>query len=94
VRNDGNVQIACKACRRQPLNSQRTCFDDVDQEFGVVVTKARSVFTFTLHYGPKGDLGTQIEDAVIDDWKDITGSWAASPYADNVRETMQILGND
>jgi hypothetical protein len=41
--------------------------DDVDQEFGVVVTRDRQVIQFVVKYGRLGDLQRQAADAVIDE---------------------------
>ena len=65
--------------------------DDVDQEFGVLVTAARRVFTFVLYYGRRGDLRAQVDDAVIGEWTEITDYWQASPYQDSVREAFEVL---
>ena len=65
--------------------------DDTDQEFGVVVTHARRVFTFVLHYGRSGDLTRQAAEAVVSDWSDITDWWQSSPYVDQVRGAMDML---
>ncbi|MET9312340.1 hypothetical protein ABZX12_10960 [Kribbella sp. NPDC003505] len=55
--------------------------DDVDQDFGVIVTVDRRVFTFVLLcYGRRGDLKAQLADARVGDWTDITEWWQASPY--------------
>jgi hypothetical protein len=67
--------------------------DDVDQEFGVVVTTEHKVFIFVLHYGRSGDLKQQAADAVIGDWSDITGWWQASPYVAQVNEALELLGD-
>ena len=68
--------------------------DDVDQEFGVLVTGGGRVLTFVLHYGRRVDLKTQVVDAVIRDWNDITDWWQASPYRENVAEAMHMLDKD
>lgn len=65
--------------------------DDVDQEFGVIVTARRRVFTFVLHYGRRGDLKSQVADAVIGDWSEITDRWQESPYRANVNVAFVIL---
>ena len=68
--------------------------DDVDQEFGVLVTGGRRVLTFVLHYGRRGDLKTRVADAVIRDWNDVTDWWQASPYRDNVADAMRMFVKD
>lgn len=65
--------------------------DDVDQEFGIIVTTSRKVFTFVLHCGRSGDLKTQAATAVIADWTDISSRWEASPYASNIRDAFEML---
>lgn len=64
--------------------------DDGDQEFGIVVSAERRVFTFVLHYG-QGDLTAQAANAIIGEWNDISDRWEASPYTASVREAMRIL---
>jgi hypothetical protein len=65
--------------------------DDVDQEFGVLVTTERRVFTFVLVYGRRGDLNTQAAEAVIREWNEITEWWQASPYHANVGDALRML---
>lgn len=65
--------------------------DDVDQEFGVLVTTNKRVFTFVLHYGRRGDLRKMAASAIISDWCDITEVWHKSPCAEQVIEALQIL---
>jgi len=65
--------------------------DDADQEFGVVVTTDRRVFTFVLHYGRKGDLKAQAASAVLADWTEISTRWESSPYAQNVRDAVELI---
>jgi hypothetical protein len=55
--------------------------DDVDQEFGLVVTQDRKVIQFVVHHGRLGDLKRQAADAVIGEWNDITSRWDATPHA-------------
>lgn len=68
--------------------------DHVDQEFGVVVTTARRVFTFVLYYGRRGDLKRRAADAVIGDWVEMTDWWQGSPYHEQVAAALQLLGKD
>lgn len=65
--------------------------DDVDQEFGVVVTTGRQVFTLVLQYGRTGDLRAQAAAAVLADWTDISTRWESSPYAGNVRDALELI---
>ena len=65
--------------------------NDVDQEFGVLVTTARRVFTFSMHYGRRGDLNAQVTDASIHEWNEITKLWRSSPYQANVSDAMLML---
>jgi hypothetical protein len=58
--------------------------DDVDQEFGVLVSDGR-VFTFVMHYARRGDLSEQLRNAAIHEWTDITDHWESSPYRRYVR---------
>lgn len=64
--------------------------DDVDQEFGVLVTPDRHVFTFVLYMGRRGDLMTQLRTSKIADWHDISGTWEASPYRRYVEEALAL----
>lgn len=65
--------------------------DDVDQEFGVLVTTTRRVLTFVVHDGRHGDLKKRASQATVHDWADITDWWQSSPYRDNVADAMLIL---
>lgn len=65
--------------------------DDVDQEFGVIVTAKRRIFTFVLYYGRRGDLKAQVDAAVIAEWTDITDWWQSTPYRENVNDALQML---
>ena len=49
--------------------------DDVDQEFGVLVTQDGRVIEFMIYYGSRGDLKQQASEATIGEWKDITSWW-------------------
>jgi hypothetical protein len=53
--------------------------DDVDQEFGLVVTQDRRVIQFVVHYCRLGDLKRQAADAVIGEWNDISSGWRPGP---------------
>lgn len=64
--------------------------DDVDQEFGVLVTAERKVFTFVLHYGRRGDLKSQLRASKIADWRDISDTWASSSYRRYVQEALAL----
>jgi hypothetical protein len=64
--------------------------DDVDQEFGVIVTPGRAVFTFVLHYGRHGDLKAQVEAASISALNDISDRWQTSPYRRYVHEALML----
>jgi hypothetical protein len=65
--------------------------DDVGQEFGVLVTTERRVFTFVFYYGRRGDLNAQVAEALIRGWNDITTWWQASPYHANVSDALRML---
>lgn len=65
--------------------------DDTDQEFGVVVTTDRRVFTFVLHWGRNGDLKAKAATGTIHDWNNISEWWQASPYRRQVEEAFAIL---
>jgi len=68
------------------------CFpDDVDQEFGLVVTRERQVIQFVVRYGRLGDLKQQAADAVIADWNDITSFWDATPHASTIRIALDLV---
>ena len=64
--------------------------DDVDQEFGLVVTQDRRVIQFVVHYGRLGDLNRQAADAVIREWNDITSWWDATPHASAIRVALDL----
>lgn len=64
--------------------------DDGDQEFGVLVTPSREVFTFVLYLGRRGDIKTQLRTAEIADWRDITGTWETSAYRRYVKEALSL----
>lgn len=64
--------------------------DDVDQEFGVLVTRDRRVIQFTVFYGRPGDLKQQAADATIGEWKDITSWWDATPHASTIRAALDL----
>jgi hypothetical protein len=65
--------------------------DDVDQEFGVLVTTERRVFTFVLFYGRGGDLNVQAGQALIREWSDITAWWQASLYQASITDALHML---
>lgn len=65
--------------------------DDVDQEFGVMVTADRQVATFVFHYGRKGDLKTRMATGTLRDWSNITEWWEASPYRRQVAEAFALM---
>jgi hypothetical protein len=65
--------------------------DDVDQEFGVVVTKERKVATFVFHYGRQGDLKAQAATGTIHYWNNISAWWQASPYRAQVEDAIGLL---
>jgi len=65
--------------------------DDVDQEFGLVVTQDRRVIQFVLHLGRLGDLKRQAADAVICEWNDITSRWDATPHAPTIRTALDLV---
>lgn len=64
--------------------------DDVDQEFGVLVSADRAVFTFVLHYARRGDLNTQVRTATISHWRDLSDRWESSPYRRYVQEALRL----
>ncbi len=64
--------------------------DDVDQEFGLVVTQDRRVIQFVIHYGRLGDLNRQAADAVIGEWKDITTGWESTLHAAAIRAALDL----
>jgi hypothetical protein len=63
----------------------------VDQEFGLLVTKDRRVIEFVVYYGRLGDLNQQAADATIDEWKDITSWWDATPHASTIRVALDLI---
>lgn len=66
--------------------------DDVDQEFGLLVTQDRRVIEFVVHYGRLGDLQRQAAEAIIGDWNDITSWWDATPHASTIRAALDLVG--
>ena len=66
--------------------------DDVDQEFGVIVTDKARVFTFVLYCSRQGDLMAQAANAAIGDWDENTDWWKASQYEPNVSDALRMLG--
>ena len=64
--------------------------DDVDQEFGLLVTQDHRVIEFVVHYGRGGDLKQQAADATIGEWKDITSWWDATPHAPTIRLALDL----
>ncbi|WP_221177491.1 hypothetical protein [Nocardioides marmoriginsengisoli] len=64
--------------------------DDGDQEFGVLVTTEREVFTFVLYMGRRGDLKAQLQSSKIGDWNDITRTWETSAYRRYVKEALAL----
>jgi hypothetical protein len=65
--------------------------DDVDQEFGLVVTQDRRVIQFVVHHGRLGDLKRQAADAVIGEWNEITSRWDATPHAPAIRIALDLV---
>jgi hypothetical protein len=65
--------------------------DDVEQEFGLLVTDDRRVIEFVVHYGRLGDLKRQAADAAIHEWQDITSWWDATPHASTIRDALNLL---
>lgn len=66
--------------------------DDTDQEFGVLVTDTlRRVLTFVMHYGGRGDVKTQVDQATVHDWQDITDRWESSPYQHIIADAMAMV---
>ncbi|MDQ6949649.1 MAG: hypothetical protein M3256_26220 [Actinomycetota bacterium] len=65
--------------------------DDVDVDFGVVVTPERRVYEFDLRYGA-GDLTTQVATATITDWRDRTDWWQSTPSRRSIEDALVLLG--
>ena len=67
--------------------------DDVDQEFGLLVTQDGRVIEFVVYYGRRGDLKRQAAEATMGDWKDITSWWDATPHASTIRVALGLAQN-
>jgi hypothetical protein len=65
--------------------------DDVNQEFGLLVTADRRVIEFVVYSGRLGDLKRQAADATIGEWKDITSWWDATPHASTIRLALDLV---
>jgi hypothetical protein len=65
--------------------------DDVDQEFGLLVTEDRRVIEFVVYYGHLGDIKRQADDATIGEWKDITSWWDATAHASTIRMALDLV---
>lgn len=67
--------------------------DDVDQEFGVLVTQDRRVIQFVVHYGRLGDINRQTAEATIGEWSDISSWWDATPHASAIRVALDLAAD-
>lgn len=64
--------------------------DDVDQEFGVLLTPDHRVITFVMHHARKGDLAAQLANSIIYEWDVITETWESSPYRNYVHDALEL----
>jgi hypothetical protein len=70
-------------------------FPDGDgEEFGVLMTTERRVFTFVLHRDPQGDPEGPMAAARLSRLTDITDRWEASAYRRYVEEALTLEGWD
>ena len=60
--------------------------DDVNFEFGILVTDDRRVIQYGVQYS-----GPSFNDGKLTEWKDITELWSSSPYHREVSTALSIL---
>jgi hypothetical protein len=60
--------------------------DDVNFEFGIVLTGDRRVFQLGYTY-PEG----HIEEGELTEWVELTHSWRLTPYSPEIREAFDHL---
>jgi hypothetical protein len=65
---------------------------DGHMELGYLVTDARRVIVFELHYG-KGDLNSQRQTAFLWNWSDITDVWAYGHARDQIEDALRLHDN-
>jgi hypothetical protein len=65
--------------------------DDVNMEFGILVSRESRVYEFELHYGAMGDLKHQLETAFLWGWTEHTDDWHDRPFSDDVRNAIDLL---
>ena len=65
--------------------------DDVDLEFGVVVTADGRVYEFDLVYPRRGDIGQKTRNATLGDWRETTDWWRATPSHRDIEDAFQLL---
>jgi hypothetical protein len=59
--------------------------DDINFEFGVIVTHDRRVIQFGFRYTES------VADGKLTEWKDLTERWATSPYRSDVSTGLSLL---
>ena len=60
--------------------------DDINFEFGIIVTRDRRVIQFGFRYTDPSCI-----DGKLTEWKDLTEHWAASPYRSEVSIGLSML---
>lgn len=63
--------------------------DDVNFEFGILVTHDRRVIQYGVQYSDPS-----FKDGKLTEWKDITELWSSSPYHREVSAALSILDGD
>jgi hypothetical protein len=66
--------------------------DDVDLEFGVLLTPDGHVYEFDFTYGSRGDIKTKTATGQISDWREMTDRWRDRPYRNQIEAAIPLLG--
>jgi hypothetical protein len=59
--------------------------DDINYEFGIIVTPDRRVIQFGFRYTDS------VADGKLTEWKDLTECWATSPYRSEVSAGLSLI---
>jgi len=59
--------------------------DDINFEFGIIVTQDRRVIQFGFRYTDS------VADGKLAEWQDLTERWAASPYRSEVSVGLSLI---
>ena len=65
--------------------------DDVDLEFGILVTTEGRVFEFDLRFDREGDLKAQVAAASFTAWTETTDRWRERPFRSDVESAIRLL---